>query len=127
MAGYNQGITIDGIFFDVPFTAISRQVDFVEKYNKLTQDGTYRREILGVYYDYDVSFGFISNDNLYLSLFNKLTENEEEHTVIIPGVNGDFSFTAQIVNVSDNIEKILTNAVKMSNLKCKFKAVSPIK
>ena len=38
-----------------------------------------------------------------------------------------FSFTAQIINVSDNIEKILSNSVKMSNLKCKFKAVSPVK
>lgn len=124
---YNQGITIDGTFFDVPFVAISRTVNVEEKYNKLTLDGTWRREILGVYYDYEVNFGYISNDDLYLSLFNKLTENAEEHEVIIPGVNGDFVFTAQILSVSDQVQKVSTTGVKMSNLKCNLKAVKPIK
>lgn len=127
MADYNQGITIDDIFFDVPFVSVSRQVETVDKYNKITQDGTYRREILGVYYNYEVSFGLIDDDTTYQSLFDKLTENAEEHTVIIPGVSGDFSFTAQITSVSDKIEKILKNAVKMSGLRCTFKAITPVK
>ena len=127
MADYNQGITIDGVFFDVPFTTISRQVEIVDKFNKLTQDGTYRREILGVYYDYEVAFGYIDNGTNYLLLFDKLTEKVENHTVIIPGVNGDFEFTAQITSISDQIQKITTTDVKMSALKCTFKAVSPVK
>ena len=125
MAEYNQGITIDGVFFDVPFLSISREVEVQEKYSKLTQDGTKRREILGVYYNYEVSFGLIDDDVTYKLLFDKLTENEEEHTVIIPDINGGFSFTAQIKSVSDKIEKILTNGVKMSGLRCSFDAVTP--
>lgn len=125
MAEYNQGITIDGVFFDVPFSSISREVEVQEKYSKLTQDGTKRREILGVYYNYEVSFGLIDDDVTYKLLFDKLTENEEEHTVIIPDINGGFLFTAQIKSVSDKIEKILTNGVKMSGLRCSFDAVTP--
>lgn len=126
MAEYNQGITIDGIFFDVPFTSIERNVDVEEKYNKLTQDGTRRREILGVYYNYQVVFGLIDDNDTYELLFNKLTKNEEEHTVIIPDINGGFSFTAQIKSVSDKIEKVLKNNVKMSGLRCSFIAITPV-
>ena len=125
MAEYNQGITIDGQFFDVPFTSIDRNVDVEEKYNKLTQDGTRRREILGVYYNYQVVFGMINDDATYQALFDKLTESEEEHTIIIPDVNGGFSFTAQIKSVSDKIEKVLKSGVKMSGLRCSFIAVTP--
>ena len=40
-------------------------------------------------------------------------------------MNFGFSFTAQIKSVSDKIEKILTNGVKMSGLRCSFDAVTP--
>lgn len=122
---YTQGIRIDGIYFDVPLVSIKRTADFLDKYAERTEDGDLKRELIGVYFNYQMSFGTIDNDELYEKLWDKLTEPVEFHDFSLPTVKGTYSFRGYVSGVSDEIEKILSSTAKMKVLQCKFTAKKP--
>lgn len=125
MPDYKQGIRIDGITFDIPLISISRTGDFLDKYAERTEDGDLKRELIGVYFNFDLSFGTINDDALYERLFDKLTEPVEFHDFVLPTVKGEYSFRGYITSVSDEIEKILEDTVKFKGLQCKLISKQP--
>jgi len=121
---YTQGITIDGVYFDVPLASIKRTGDFLDKYANRTEDGNLAREIIGVYYNYEVSFGTMDTAT-HKRLWDKLSEPEEFHTITVPDSTGGYTFTAYVSSLSDEILKVYADSATFQNLKCKFVAKSP--
>lgn len=122
---YTQGIKIDGIYYDVPLISIKRTADFLDKYAERTEDGDLKRELIGVYFNYQMNFGTIDNETLYENLWDKLTEPVEFHDFSLPTVNGTYSFRGYVSGVSDEVEKLLSDTAKMKGLQCKFIAKKP--
>ena len=122
---YTQGIKIDNVQFDIPMISIKRTADFLDKYAERTEDGDLKRELIGVYFNYQMSFGTIDDDETYKRLFDKLTEPVEYHDFELPTVGGTYGFKGYISGVSDEIEKILSDTAKFKGLQCKFTAKRP--
>lgn len=122
---YTQGIKIDGISYDVPLVSIKRTADFLDKYAERTEDGDLKRELIGVYFNYQMSFGIIEDDDLYEKLWDKLTEPVEFHDFSLPTLKGVYSFRGYVSGVSDEIEKIFSDTSRMKGLQCKFTAKAP--
>lgn len=122
---YTQGIQIDNLYFDVPLVSIKRSAEFLDKYAERSLDGDLKRGIIGVYFNYQMSFGIIDNPTLYESLWNKLTEPVEFHDFAVPTVTGTYRFRGYVSSVSDEISKIFSNSAEFQGLQCKFTAKQP--
>lgn len=96
-------IKIDGMTFDVPVTDLSRSADFLDKFAKRTEDGGALRELIGVYFNYQLKLGIAEDATEYQRLWDKLTEPVEFHTVVVPGTVGDYTFKAYFSNVKDKM------------------------
>lgn len=125
MANYTQGISIDGIYFDVPLVSIKRTADFLDKFAERTEDGDMKRELIGVYFNYQMSFGTIDDDDLYESIWDRLTEPVNYHDFVLPTTKGTYSFRGYISKVSDEIEKILIDTAKFKGLQCSYTGKAP--
>lgn len=95
-------ITIDGLTYNVPVTALRRRAEFLDKYAERTEDGVLHRELIGVYYNYEVEFGTDAALADYNALFDKLSEAVEFHTVTVLGT----TFTAYFSSISDEVRKV---------------------
>lgn len=122
---YTKGLTIDGLYFDVPFISIKRDADVLDKYAERTKDGVLRREVIGTYFNYTMGFGTIDDTRTYNKLWDKLTEPVAFHTVTLPSNDGNLTYSAYISSVSDEFEKILENKTVFKGLTCKFTAEKP--
>lgn len=122
---FTQGIKIDNIYFDIPMVSLKRNADVLDKYANRTEDGDLKREIIGVYYNFTLTVGVVENPVVYQSLWDKLTEPTEFHTVELPDINGVYRFTAYISSVSDEYMKIKSNSASFQGLTAKFTAKSP--
>ena len=83
-----QGLSIDGTRFMVPFSKMARKANVLDKYANRTEDGDLKREVIGVYYNYEFEFGYFGDTkeerDLYNRLWDKLTEPVPFHDVEIP-------------------------------------------
>jgi hypothetical protein len=119
-------IIIDGITFNIPVTSITRRADFLDKYAERTEDGILHRELIGVYFNYQLKFGSTASTADYAALWNKLTEAEEFHVVTVPNVNGaNLTFTAYFSNVGDEVRRVANSIAYFRNLTVNFIAKSP--
>lgn len=125
-------ITIDGETFDIPILSIKETADFLDKYAERTEDGDLKREIIGVYYNYQLSFGSPETSaqvTEYANLWLKLTEPVPFHDVVVPDVNstGDtLTFTAYFAGVGHEIRKAKSSAAAFwRHLTVNFIAKSP--
>ena len=118
-------ITIDSVTYDIPVKSIRRTADFLDKYAERTQDGNLQRELIGVYFNYQIQFGRTTDTTEYAALWAKLTEAEEFHTVTVPDESGNYTFTAYFSNVSDELRKQKSAANFWQNLTVNFIARTP--
>jgi len=125
MAKYKQGISIDGIVYDIPLISIKRTAEFLDKYAQRTEDGDMKRGLIGVYFNYDMAFGTIDDDDVYEALWDKLTEPVEYHDFTLPTTKGAYSFRGYISTVSDEMSTVESDTVKFKGLACKFIAKKP--
>lgn len=96
-------IVIDGIKYNVPVISLRRSVEFLDKYMARTESGALQRELIGVYFNYQLQFGATANTAEYARLWDKLTEPSEFHTVTVPDANKDYTFTAYFSDVGDEM------------------------
>lgn len=123
---YTQGITIDGEYYDVPLTKMKRTADVLDKYAKRVESGDLKREVLGVYYNYQLEFGDIEDEELYDRLFEHLTRPEEYHDFELPARGGVTSFRGYISSVSDEVKTIRRyGEVYYTSLTAKFTSKKP--
>lgn len=119
-------LIIDGITFNVPIVSLRRRADFLDKYAERTDDGSLRRELIGVYFNYELQMGQTNDVAEYKALWEKLTEPEEFHTVTVPDEDGEsYTFTAYFSNVGDVLRRIKTDQTFWKQLTVNFTAQSP--
>jgi len=98
-------VTIDGIVYAVPVVGIRRKAEFLDKYGERVETGEFKRELVGVYLHYELQFGRTTDTTVYAALWDKLTEAVDSHTVTVPDESGDYTFTAHLENVGDELSK----------------------
>lgn len=118
-------LIIDGIKFNIHVKiGVKRKADFLYKYANRVQSGDLQSELIGVYFNYE-NIGFEKqtdrNYTEYQSLYNKLTEPTEQHTITI----ANFTFKAYFNSVNDEIYKYKDNKAYFKNLVVNFTAISP--
>lgn len=118
-------ITIDGVLYKVPVVEITRTADFLDKYAERTDDGVLHRELIGVYFNYQIKFGATLDTQEYERLWQKLTQPQEFHTVTVPDEGGDYTFQAYFSNVGDAIRKQHKGKNYWKGLTASFTAKSP--
>jgi predicted ATP-grasp superfamily ATP-dependent carboligase len=118
-------VIIDGTTFDIPVISLIRKADVLDKYAERCEDGILHREIIGVYFNYQLSFGSTTDTAEYAALWDKLTEAEEFHTVTVPDESGDYTFTAYFASVGDELRKTKSAANFWKSLTVHFIAQSP--
>lgn len=121
-------IEIDGIAYDVPILSLKRKAEFLDKYAERTEDGVLHRELIGVYYNYELTFGRTADLTEYATLWAKLTEADEFHQVSVPdfdGLGGQYTFQAYFAGVSDELRKESSTETFWKNLTVNFIAQSP--
>lgn len=118
-------ITIDGVAYDVPVIKLTRTADFLDRYAERTEDGILHRDLIGVYFNYKISFGRPSDMSEYQDLWDALTEPTPFHTVIVPDETGNYTFTAYFSNVGDELIKQKNGVNYWKNLTVNFIAKSP--
>ena len=120
-------ITVDGTRYNVGVISLKRKADFLDKYANRTEDGVLHRELIGVYFNYQLQLGWsLPDPNGYNKLRDKLTEPKEFHTVTVPdGSSDNYTFTAYFSNVGDDL--FLSRAGKhyWKNLTVNFIAREP--
>jgi hypothetical protein len=118
-------IVIDGTTFNIPILSIKRTADFLDKYAKRTENGDLQRDLIGVYFNYQLQFGRTNDTAEYASLWQKLTEVTEFHEVTLPDEAGDYTFTAYLAGVSDELIKTTEAKNFWKSLAVNFIAKSP--
>jgi len=96
-------ITIDGTPYNVPILSCDRTADSLDRYARRTVDGVLHRKLIGIFYNYKVKFGTILDTTLYNSLWDKLSEPVEFHTILIPN---EPSFTGYIGSIKDAVKLV---------------------
>lgn len=124
---FEKGIIVDGTYFDIPFVSLKRRADFLDKYAERVETGSLERELIGVYYNFDLSVGSSSDfgDTDYDAFWDKMTEPVEFHNFSLPVKNGYYRFVGYISSVSDEYEKILDNDAVFNGFTCKMTAKIP--
>ncbi len=118
-------IKIDGITYNIPVVSIKRRADFLDKFADRSELGDLLRELIGVYFNYQLQLGSTTDTEEYARLWDKLTEPVEFHTVTVPDEAGDYTFTAYFANVGDEVRKIQNAKNYWKNLTVNFIAKSP--
>lgn len=119
-------VIIDGVIFNIPVVELSRKADFLDKFAKRTDDGELQRELIGVYFNYQLKFDSVKNDTQaveYQRLWDKLTEPVEFHTVTLLDEKGEYTFKAYFSNISDGKKNVYKNY--WHNLTVNFTAQVP--
>lgn len=118
-------VKIDGITYNVPVVSIKRKADFLDKYADRNEQGDLLRELIGVYFNYQLQLGSTTDTAEYARLWDKLTEPVEFHTVTVPDESGDYTFMAYFSNVGDEVRKIQNAKNYWNKLTVNFIAKSP--
>jgi hypothetical protein len=118
-------IIIDGKSYNIPVISLKRQAEFLDKYANRTEDGVLHRELIGVFFNYQLQFGITTDTAEYQKLWEKLTEPEEFHTVTVPDEKDKYTFTAYFSNVADEMLRKKANKNFFQNLTVNFIAKAP--
>lgn len=118
-------IYIDGVAYNVPVNELKRTADVLDKYANRTENGDLKRKGIGVYYNYEITFGDTLNTTAYNALYDKLTEPTEFHNVKVPASDGDYTFKAYITKVSDKMIAQYKGKNYFGELKASFTAKAP--
>lgn len=117
-------IIIDGVTWNVPVVGLRRTGDFLDRYATRTTDGELKRKLIGVYFNYEITFGRMPRA-VHSALWEKLTEPVEFHTVTVPYNDTTYTFTAYFSNVGDELMRQTSAANYWGNLTVNFTAKSP--
>jgi hypothetical protein len=118
-------LIIDGESYDIPVISLKRKADFLDKYAQRTENGDLQRELIGVYFNYQLRLGTTLDTAEYARLWDKLTEPVEYHSVIVPDEAGDYTFTAYFSNIGDELRRQQGVKNYFKGLTVNFTAKSP--
>lgn len=121
----NDIITIDGITYPVNIVSFNEISEFVDKYAERTQDWNLRRELAGIFFNYELTLGKIQDEAVMQNLYDKIHEPVEFHTVTLPHNDGFQTFTAYITGVPRPLIKRVKGKNKWGGYVIKFIAKAP--
>ena len=118
--------SIDGEEFNIPLVALKREASVLDKYATRTEGGDLQREIIGVYYNYTLTFPELNLDPAeYARLWDKITEPVEFHDFVVPSSMGTFAFTGYITTTGDALKRTKNDVHYWGGLSIKFIAKAP--
>ena len=118
--------SIDGVEFDIPLVALKRESAVLDKYATRTEGGDLQREIIGVYYNYTLTFPGLNLDRSdYDRLWKKVTEPVEFHDFVVPSSDGTFSFRGYITTSGDELKRSHNGKHYWGGLSIKLIAKAP--
>lgn len=119
-------IEIDSTQFNIPVTILKEDADFLYKYAERTVDGKLHSELIGVYFNYQLTFGRGTGSD-YNDLWEKITEPVEFHSVKVPYPDGTGykTFQAYFSNVSHEIRRVSGTTNYWEGLTVNFIAQEP--
>jgi len=100
-------IIIDSVTYGVPIKKLTIKADALDKYAERTVDGDLHREMIGIYYNYEIEFasGYKFPDE-YKLLWDKITEAEEFHEITLWDENGTHTFDGYFANPQNEMLRI---------------------
>lgn len=118
--------SIDGEEFNIPLVSLKRESSVLDKYATRTEGGDLQREIIGVYYNYTLTFPNLNIDREeYDRLWQKVTEPVEFHNFIVPSSGGTFSFRGYITTGGDELKRSRDGKHYWGGLSIKLIAKAP--
>ncbi|MEL4106775.1 hypothetical protein AAFA46_08070 [Oscillospiraceae bacterium WX1] len=121
----NDLIIIDETSYAVNIVSIVETSRFVDKYLNQTEDWDIKRELAGIFFDYEITLGEIQDQAVMLALYAKIHEFTEFHTVSLPHNNGTQTFQAYITGTSRSLKKKTAGDNRWSGFIIKFIAKAP--
>lgn len=119
-------IKIDGDTFDVDIVAIDMAADMLDKFAERTADGVLHRELIGVYYNFGITFASgYSNPTEYARLWRKLAEPVEFHEVTLWDEAGEYTQVGYFAETKHSISKLKNGVPYWKSLSTSFIAKSP--
>lgn len=119
-------IRIDSEDFDVEITSIDMAADMLDKYAERTNDGILHRELIGVYYNFQITFASgYNNPTEYAKLWRKLTEAVEFHEVTLWDEDGEYTQTGYFAETKHSIAKLKNGVPSWKSLSTSFIAKQP--
>lgn len=120
-------IIIDSITYDVPVLSGTKiKADLLFKYAERTEDGNLHSELIGVYFNFSgLQFGKITDTALYASLWQKITEPVEYHSITLYDETGAYTFNAYFSNISAALKKVRNGKTYWEGLTMDVIAISP--
>lgn len=121
-------IIIDSREYVVPIKKLTIKADALDKYAERTVDGDLRRELIGIYYNYEIEFasGYKYPDE-YKLLWAKITEAEEFHTIVLWDEDGVHSFTGYFANPQNEMLRIKGGVTYWKSMSVSVVSKSPTK
>ena len=116
-------IKIDNETFDVEIMSIDMSADMLQKYAERTNEGRLHLELIGVYYNYEITFASgYNNPTEYARLWRKLTEPTEFHEVTLYDEAGEYTQWGYFANTKHSISKVKSGVPYWKSLSTSFVA-----
>ena len=119
-------INIDGTTYNIPILFIDMAADMLDKYAERTNDGVLHRELIGVYYNFKITFapGY-DNPTEYALLWRALTEPVEFHEVTLWDEAGPYTQTGYFAKTNHKLTKVKSDQPYWKGLTTTFIAKQP--
>lgn len=120
-------IKLGGRDFYIPVTSLQRNAAVLDGKNAGRMiDGGMKRDIIGTFYNYDLSFNMSHLSAAeYDEFYEIVTAPVDYQTVVLPYGQGNIRFDAYIANAKDELIKASGGHREWSNLSLTFTAMKP--
>lgn len=119
---------INGMDFSSLVVKIDRTADKLDKFAERTLDGDIKREIIGTYINYKLTFGNnLKDKDLYNQMFIELIRPVDFVTITmpVPVSNTNYSFSGYIASVKDSIIYLSDKEQIYEGLECDIVTKKP--
>lgn len=122
-------ITIDGKEYNVGVVSLKRGAAVLDGKNAgRVLTGRMVRDIIGTYYNYDLTFGrSLLSPTDYDALYEVLTAPQKCHIITVPYGQGTKTFEAYVSNASDALLRMTDTMNLWGDLTIKFTAMEPMR
>lgn len=122
-------VTIDGKAYRVQVASLTRKSAVTDGSNAgRVNSGRMERDIIGTYYNYDISFGTsLLSPADYDALYEILTAPVDYHTITVPYGQGMKTFQAYVTGATDTLRRMTDRYKHWGDLTISFIAMEPMR
>ena len=123
------GITMDGIFYDVrvKYDTLDRAFRLTEGVNAGDMlSGRHERDLVGTYYDYALQVEpNPKNRAAYDAFYQAISAPQDTHSITLPYGQGELTFQGHVASVQDALERYDGSAPVWGALRIEIVPVAP--